>query len=334
MMKEIILVVALSASAVSMASQATIKVIYGADNRVEVSESKNPLFVKLAASTAAMIETGYLEELNSEQYILEGQELQSNGKCETERFSKQPAVASCSGFLVAKNILVTAGHCVVNEDDCAEVSWVFDYKVEYSDQTKVVVDKSNVYKCRAIISRKLDGETMNDYAVIELDREALDRAPLKVRSEGTPKKGDRLVVIGHPSGLPTKIADGAAVRDVGDIFLVTNLDTYGGNSGSPVFSTLTGEVEGILVRGDTDYIFDEKKDCAVSNRIGNSEGRGEDVTLISAVRGIPVQEVEPPKVINIDEEIVIDDDDNSTPRRAQRRLPWWSRVLRWLRGIV
>ena len=44
-----------------------------------------------------------------------------------------------------------------------------------------------------------------------------------------------LVVIGHPSGLPTKIADGAWVRNnESEYYFVTNLDTFGGNSGSAV----------------------------------------------------------------------------------------------------
>ncbi|WP_420540401.1 S46 family peptidase (plasmid) [Paenibacillus polymyxa] len=46
-------------------------------------------------------------------------------------------------------------------------------------------------------------------------------------------------------------AVGAAVRDnPPNAFFVANLDTYGGNSGSPVFNSDTHEVEGILVRGE------------------------------------------------------------------------------------
>ncbi len=78
-----------------------------------------------------------------------------------------------------------------------------------------------------------------------------------------------LVVIGRPSGLPTKVADGAQVRSVNDVFLVANLDTYGGNSGSAVFNAVTGVVEGILVRGDTDYVYNAQLGCRVSNFLGS-----------------------------------------------------------------
>lgn len=62
---------------------------------------------------------------------------------------------------------------------------------------------------------------------------------------------------------------------------MANLDTYGGNSGSAVFNDRTGEVEGILVRGEVDYTY--KGNCMVSNVCTDSGCRGEDVTYISEV---------------------------------------------------
>jgi hypothetical protein len=64
---------------------------------------------------------------------------------------------------------------------------------------------------------------------------------------------------------------------------VANLDTYGGNSGSPVFNHRTGEVEGILVRGENDYVYDPGQGCQVSNRCASDVCRGEDVTYITNV---------------------------------------------------
>jgi hypothetical protein len=45
------------------------------------------------------------------------------------------------------------------------------------------------------------------------------------------------------------------------------------------------EVEGILVRGDTDYIQSDKG-CRVSNVISQTEGRGEDVTYITNIEAL------------------------------------------------
>ena len=326
MQKTIFLLSALLMSNVSMAASAQIKVIYGDDDRVEVNDA-NPLHARLAKSTAAMIPNSKLEEHNAVQILLGGRTLQDSGMCASERFSSQPTVANCSGFLVSKNVLVTAGHCVRSDFDCSSSSWVFDYKVDHTGQSEVVVDKSNVYKCKKIISQDLNNETKNDYAVLELDREVLDRKPLKLRKKGQPSVGDELVVIGHPSGLPTKIADNAIVREVKDIFLVASLDTYGGNSGSAVFNAKSGLVEGILVRGDTDYVFDSEQGCRVSNTLGQDAGRGEDVTLISSVNGLPEAEEtdeptpEEPSVEPEEPEAPVVAE--PTPQPQRRQLPMW-----------
>ena len=36
-------------------------------------------------------------------------------------------------------------------------------------------------------------------------------------------------------------------------YFTANLDTYRGNSGSPVFNAITHKVEGVLVRGEQDF---------------------------------------------------------------------------------
>lgn len=257
-------------------------VIYGEDNRLDVFESQNSAFVELSRSTAAMIDSGSLKNSTSGIQI-SAATLQSRGICAKERFSKQITAANCSGFLVAPNVLVTAGHCIRSQADCVSNKWVFDFKVDYAEQTTINVPASSVYSCKKIISRSLDSVTKDDYAVLELDRRVTDRRPLSFRRTGKVARGTDLVVIGHPTGLPTKIADGARVRSLSNKFFVANLDTYGGNSGSAVFNTRTSEVEGILVRGDNDYVYDSNLGCQVSNVCTNEGCRGEDVTYITNI---------------------------------------------------
>ena len=45
---------------------------------------------------------------------------------------------------------------------------------------------------------------------------------------------------------------------------LANLDTFSGNSGSPVFNKRTKRVEGILIAGETDYTFDMNQGCNVT----------------------------------------------------------------------
>jgi V8-like Glu-specific endopeptidase len=45
-------------------------------------------------------------------------------------------------------------------------------------------------------------------------------------------------------------------------YFVTNLDTFEGNSGSPVIDAQTGLVEGILYEGKEDFNYSDKYKCS------------------------------------------------------------------------
>lgn len=270
-------------SSSALASIKQIDVIYGEDNRRDVYDSTNASYIELSKSTAAMIDSSSLTKNSTGDISISGTKLEERGICAKERFSQQLSAANCSGFLISNNVLVTAGHCIKNQNDCKTYKWVFDFKVDHEDQLDVNVPADSVYSCKKIISRTLDSVSQDDYAVIQLDRKVTDRQPLKYRTSGKIAKGAKLVVIGHPTGLPTKIADGATVRGLQTKFFQANLDTYGGNSGSAVFNADTLEVEGILVRGENDYIYDNTLGCEVSNVCADNGCRGEDVTYITNI---------------------------------------------------
>ena len=268
---------------VAFTAQAKNKVVYGIDNRLDLYETESALFLDLAKSTAAMIDGGRLNETDNEMMTITGSTLESRGICSTARFAQQITAASCSGFLVAPNLLVTAGHCVTSQSDCNSYKWVFGYGKDAEDKATYSVEKSNVYSCKRIVDQELDRRSKDDYALLELDRPVLDRDPLEFRSEGQVEEETNLVVIGHPSGLPTKVAAGAWVRrNVSDVYFSANLDTFGGNSGSAVFDSETGVVEGILVRGETDYVYDSRG-CRVPKVCSETGCRGEDVTRITNI---------------------------------------------------
>jgi len=277
----IILTILLSMSAFSKN-----KVVYGIDNRVEVYQTENTLYSDLAKSTAAMIDAKALSSDDSNVYTITGGTLESRGICKEARFSNQITAASCSGFLVAPNLLVTAGHCITSQYDCENQKWVFDYKQNEEEAIEFTVPATDVYSCKRIIQRALDRGSRDDFALIELDREVLDRTPLEYRKDGKVLDNAPLVVIGHPSGLPTKVADGANVRDnLDEVFFSANLDTFGGNSGSAVFNAETGLVEGILVRGEQDYVY-TSRGCRVP-KVCTEEGcMGEHVTRITNISSL------------------------------------------------
>jgi len=155
---------------------------------------------------------------------------------------------------VAPDLLVTAGHCVQNQKACNDNFWVFDFKMKDQKTMVQIFSPSQVYKCVEIISHTYS-RTDDDYSLIRLDRAVTDRQPLQVRTEGKVSDTASLLLIGHPSGLPMKIADDAIILDnTMTSFFRANTDSFKGNSGSPVFDAETGIVEGILVRGAEDYV--------------------------------------------------------------------------------
>ncbi len=260
------------------------KVVYGVDNRLDIYQSKNALYKTLSLSTAAMISKSQVVEQEDASFNITGGTLEQDGICSDARFAKQMVAANCSGFLVGENLLVTAGHCIETLEDCGNYSWVFDYGNPTGEKTVYNVAKKDIYTCTKIISRALDRDTLNDYALLELDRKVEGRAPLKFRKSGKIANKAGIVVIGHPSGLPTKIADGATVRDnKNNYFFQGTLDTFGGNSGSAVFDIKTGLVEGILVRGERDYVGDPVQNCTRPKVCKVTECRGEDVTRITNI---------------------------------------------------
>lgn len=259
-------------------------IIYGDDDRYEVDDYPNRDFRELAKSVAGMVKKSYLRNDISDPTLMNFVKRTSEEKfelCEEEPFAKQYTLPICSGFLIAPDTIVTAGHCIEDESDCSNYKWVFDFK-----KSSTKIKKTDVFSCKKIFERQLTESRfkLKDYAVIQLDRPVLGRAPLKFRRKKKARVGTKLVVIGHPSGLPMKITDNAKIKilnkqelkkPISSLFkrryyFNANLDTYSGNSGSPVFNRKTKLVEGILVQGGDDYVRNIDMFCNESNRVSDS----------------------------------------------------------------
>lgn len=173
--------------------------------------------------------------------------------CSDEPFRDQPNPAWCSGFLVAEDIVATAGHCV-DPGGCANTAFVFGFVMLDANTAVLTIDASQIYHCSEVIAQQIGAA---DWALVRLDRKVIGHSPLTVRTAGVVDNGEELLVIGHPVGLPRKYAGGATVRgNTAPEYFEANVDTYGGNSGSAVFNANTLEVEGVLVRGNEDFVED------------------------------------------------------------------------------
>ena len=190
--------------------------------------------------------------------------------CSDQRFVSDLSLSySCTGFLVAPDLLVTAGHCMSNHSEvknetggyCEVFDWLFDYQATPTSapMTKAI-STEKVYHCKQIIYAVQDEEApFRDYALVQLDRPVLDRQPLKIATAPV-QMGEPVTMLGYPLGSPLKLSSNAKViltNPVANAF-VTNLDAFDGNSGSPVFNA-RNEVVGILVAGTPEASLIEDK---------------------------------------------------------------------------
>jgi V8-like Glu-specific endopeptidase len=253
-------------------------IVYGDDDRIEAIESarwyreSQAVAGRYEKHSFKMAERGI--ELKGETLAQRLFPAYNAELCVDEPFRDQPALPTCTGFLVTPTLLVTAGHCVSSQYDCDQYYWAFGYELRADGNLPKSIPREEVYECRRIIATSAHP----DYAVLELDRASL-RTPLTLASTSMKVK-DSLVLIGHPDGLPLKVVAGGEVKKVKKNEYVTNLDAFHSNSGSPVLDEASGHVIGILVAGRADYVKD--KGCLRVNRVSSQE-EGEVVTAIGVL---------------------------------------------------
>ncbi len=280
---------------VAPAQRTNYKSIYGNDDRKDYFEASVPMR-KLSDSVASFWKSKNVTITGDKAALSTVNFGDAVGLCPGQKFAEQPIGAFCSGTLVGDDLVMTAGHCITDQGKCTDAKIVFGYNVDHlNGAANTTLPAANVYSCKSIVARALDtkptpadlaanGGPGADYAIIKLDRKVTGRQSLPVNRKSRPAKGDKLFVIGHPVGLPLKVAGNAVVRDASPKFFYrTDLDTFGGNSGSAVFSARTNLIEGILVRGDVDFV-DSPAGCKVASVVPQNSGKGEAVTKISVVQ--------------------------------------------------
>ena len=250
-------------------------VIYGEDDRVDIYQVENKDVLKNASAVGSMWEISDVENMRNGNSSLRTIDFgTAYNLIYSEPFRSQPVGAFCTVFLVAPDVVVTAGHCT-NRANYKNKLVVFGYRMNNKTVPNLTIPTSSVYKIKEVLGWNLSGSTGSDFAVLRLDRKVVGITPLKVSTK-TVKWLDYVYVLGHPCGLPLKYApNGKVESSLFDAYFNASVDTYGGNSGSPVFNKCH-EVVGILVRGETDFTTDN------TGRRRSARGvSGESVTRVS-----------------------------------------------------
>ena len=250
-------------------------IVYGNDDRVEVYQSPSALFRQIAQTSAvALLPLDRLQQDKAGDFGFASLSLANEfNVCLDQRFATEQTVAECSGVLIDDDLVLTAAHCFESLEDCANFALLFGYY--FMPEQKLSLSWGDIYGCRRVVARELSARgdlPRIDYAVVQLDRVPIGRAPVQVRTSPL-TLGEEAAVIGCPSGLPLKIDTGGEVlatrSDVLDYFILDS-DTFQGSSGSGVFDQ-DGLLIGTLVRGGDDYTLIPDGACNVPNVVTTFE---------------------------------------------------------------
>lgn len=261
-------------------------VIYGVDSRQEIYEVLDTKIIQLSRSTVAIIPSDFISEKNHQTAIIQTAKPKDSHKiCSNERFANQDAAADCTGYLVAPDIILTAGHCIESLSECKKSRFVFDFALYTANDLYYEVSKEKIFDCDRLLYTNNPDFTKGgpDLAVIRLTK-PVNRPTLQLEYQSTIRENDGVFILGHPLGLPLKYAgDAEVLRIDSKSVLRCDVDAYTGNSGSPVFNASSYKIEGMLISGEDDFI-EEKGKCSRSKICKRGdECDGEEVLSVSEI---------------------------------------------------
>lgn len=198
------------------------------------------------------------------------------------RFELEPCLGSGTAFLIGRDLVLTAAHCIYDPNHPNELHvacprlliFGFEHKAELKDKKydyPITFEYKNVYKIKSVFAHALEDNNLGpDWAILKLDREVEKRRPLTINFSAQITDSKKLWMLGHPYGLPLKWAGEARVMKVnsdvmGTDYFEANLAAFKGNSGSPVFfDDDSGQVIGMLCQGFAHDFLPGKEDNVVT----------------------------------------------------------------------
>ena len=197
--------------------------------------------------------------------------------CDNVAFGHQPVAGRGTAFIYNGDSMLTAAHVI--ERKITDYIVLFGYRVIHpGGAVENFFDEESIFYPTEIISHSNEADVIRFRVNRPFHRPALTMAPSKSLANKS-----EVYMIGYPSGLPLKVALNASLYDNGNQqYFYTSLDSFQGNSGSPVFDFNSHAVIGILVSGEVDYVFNgncyDTPSCTIPYCKGEKVMRIETVT--------------------------------------------------------
>ena len=211
-----------------------------------------------------------------------------NALCPSEPFWCQPTVIErrgeafgfhgYSGYLIAPDAILTCWHGWEHFNAEPQLA-IFDYVARSPCDQPVELPEESVVAVRAdpwALAPQSERGTAaaDDWVILRLERAVPGRAAARA-DLGEARPGGSVYTLGHPCGLPLKLAANASVLSADTPAFYTDLDTFSGNSGSPVFDAATHALLGIVIegqKGEGDFEPVPAQGCYIGNRIDHLLG--------------------------------------------------------------
>ncbi|HOY06037.1 MAG TPA: serine protease [Saprospiraceae bacterium] len=207
---------------------------------------------------------------------LESQQIDQTSLCPDMPFGKQMATyCRGTGFFIKTGVIATAAHLFEPETaqcDKRDISnYCFISGVELPLKTVaegIVIPKKNIYvPANPFISAGNCFQGIDDWALIKVKpyKSKCKLPKVDMTYTENPNNNMRVYSFGHGLGLPLKFCFDSPIWLSSDAatpnYIWSRLDLFGGNSGSPVFDSRTGNLIGILTGGADDFDLDAKQNC-------------------------------------------------------------------------
>ena len=226
------------------------------DDRKEVFEHESAWMRSYAEqATVSLVDAAFFVTNNGIMTMLDGPSmLESLNLCPGERFAEQRRHSFCSGTLIDDDLVLTAGHCLINEHTCANTRLLFnDHYI--APGVRHSFSAADVFQCEEVVVQQAGDVSLGqpDFAIVRLRTSATPRfqpAPVR-RDAGLLDNGQHVKSVGFPDGIPAKIDMEGNVTNNSFLsnYFVSSLDGFHGTSGAGVYESDGYTLAGVLFGG-------------------------------------------------------------------------------------